>query len=459
MLGKAIQPEIEEMITARSFETLRETLTSLDVADVAEILDDLNPEQRAVTFRILPREFASDVFEDLPLEDQEQLISDLSAEVLGDILNAMSPDDRTKLLEELPAEVTQRLLRTLNPDERKVANTLLGYQEESIGRLMTPEYIAAQPGWTVQETLDFVRKTGAEAETLSFVYIVDDRGRLIDDLYLGRLVMADPATKLRDMVRENVVVLSADQDQEEAVVQFKKYDRVALPVVDRTGVMLGIVTFDDVMDIDEEEATEDMAKFAASGPLEDSYMAASRWMLVRARAGWLSVLFVGGYITALALEQFAGLLREFVILSFFIPLVISTGGNSGSQSASLIIRGLATQQVGVGDWRKILTRELAVGLALGCFLGSILGLIILLRSALGIGNTGVESRIALVAFISVSCIVTLGSLFGALLPLFFKRFGFDPAVSSAPFIATFVDLSGIIFYLGLAQVFLRYGGG
>lgn len=451
MLGKAIEPEIAQMIANREFDTLRGTLVQLEVADVAEILDDLPASSRVVVFRTLPRDFATDVFEDLPFEDQEQLVKDLSPEVLTEILNEMAPDDRTHLLEELPGVVTQRLLRSLNPEELRVARTLLGYPEESIGRLMTPEYIRADPDWTVAETLDFVRETGAEAETLNFIYVVDESGRLIDDIYLGRLIMAELDTKLSDLTEESVVVLSAYEDREQAVIEFRKYDRFVLPVTDPTGVLLGIVTVDDVLDVGEQEATEDMQKFAAQVALEDSYLATSTWMLIRKRAGWLTFLFVGGYVTALAMEQYVDLLREFVILAFFIPLVISSGGNSGSQSASLIIRSLAIREVDLGDWRRVMVRELVVGLSLGLFLGTCLAVIILIRGTDHADIPQADLRVAVVAFISVLSIVSMGTLCGALMPFAFKRIGFDPAVSSAPFIATFVDLAGIILYLTLAH--------
>lgn len=455
MLGKAIQPEIAEMISAKDYNTLRDTLLELDVADVAEILADLEPDTRAVAFRLLPRNFAAEVFENLPFEDQEELLGGLSPDVLGYILNSMSPDDRTHLLEELPGSVTQRLLRTLNPDELKVTRTLLGYPEDSVGRLMTPEYIAADPDWTVGETFEFIRHTGAEAETLSYIYVVDRRGRLVDDVYLGKLVMADLATPLRELVQENYVSLSPYEDREEAVATFKKYDLWAIPVVDSAGVMLGIVTADDVMDVEEEEVNEDIALFSGQAALEESYMATPKLKLAQKRAGWLTILFVGGFASALALEQFQGLLQEFVILSAFIPLVISSGGNSGSQSASLVIRSLAIQEVELRDWRRIFIRELAVGLGLGLFLGVIFSLIVVFRDLLGFGAAEEAIRLSIVALFSVLMVVTLGTLTGALLPLLLKRMGFDPAVSSAPFIATFMDISGIVLYLTLAGLILR----
>jgi magnesium transporter len=454
MLGKALQPEIEELIEARDLDTLRETLLALETADIAEILEDLPVSSRAVVYRLLPHDQASDVFEHFSFEGQEELIRDLSSEELKRLLNDMAPDDRTHLLEELPGSLTQRLLKSLDPDELRVARTLLGYPEESIGRLMTPEYVDAKLEWTVQETLDRIRRTGAEAETITYIYVVDERGRLIDDLHLSKLVMADQQARLKDLVEENVIVLHALDDREEAVATFKKYDRIALPVTDQRGVLLGIVTIDDVFDVEEEEATEDMQKFSGLESLEESYLSAGRMLLIRKRIGWLTLLFVGGLMTSRVLSQFGDLLQQFVILSFFIPLVISSGGNSGSQSASLIIRSLAIKEVEPADWFHIFKRELLVGLAMGFFLGLILSGLLLTLALLNGDGVRNSLPLALVAQCSVTSIVTLGTLSGALLPLVLKRLGLDPAVSSAPFIATFVDVSGLILYLAFAWLIL-----
>ena len=449
MLGKAIEPEIGELIAARQFDTLREQLIELETADVAEILEDLTAGDQAVVFRLMPRDFASDIFECLPLEDQEDLIRNLSMETVGEILNTMSPDDRTRLLEELPGAMAQRLLKTLNPEELRIARTLLGYPEESIGRLMTPEYVVARLEWTVQETIEKLRQTGAEAETISYIYIVDDQGLLIDDLPLGRLVMADPETLLSDLADRNFVALSAMDDREQTVPTFQKYDRTALPVVDSTGVLLGIVTVDDVLDVEEDEATEDVQKFGGQASLEDSYFATTRLTLIRKRAPWLVILFMGAFLTSRMMQFYEDLLREFVIVSLFIPLMISSGGNSGTQSAALIIRSLATNEIGLKDWSRVLFREIVVGLSLGCFLGIILVLLMLL------GVIERDPRFAIVAFIGVMSIVLMGTLLGGLMPFLFHRLGFDPAVASGPFIATFVDLAGIVLYLTLALFILR----
>jgi len=449
MLGKAIQPEIHEWIHERQFDTLREILCDLEIADVAEILEDLSAEDQAVVFRILPRDSASDVFEYLPFEDQETLLKNMSAETVAHILNEMAPDDRTRLLEELPGAVTQRLLKALNPAELKVARSLLGYPEESIGRLMTPDYVAARPSWTAQQTIEHIRSSVIEAEVITYIYVVDDRGHFVDDVHIGSLIRAEADKKLSELVTENPASLSVLDDRELAVLAFKKYDRIALPVLDRAGVLLGIVTVDDVLDVEEEEATEDAQMFGGQAVLEDSYFATDTATIIRKRAGWLTFLFVGGFLTSWAMQHFDSLLNQFLALSFFIPVIIASGGNSGSQSASTIIRSLAIREIELGDWWKVLRRELIIGLALGCFLG------IIIAARVAFFSSDHRMDFITIMFIAVIIVVTLGSLCGALLPFFFKRIGFDPAVSSGPFIATFLDVSGILIYLTLATWILK----
>lgn len=449
MLGKALLPEFQELIRERKLDDLREQLLEVEVADIAEILEDLPPEDEAVLFRLLPRETAADVFEHLPFENQEQLLRKLSTENLSHLLNSMAPDDRTRLFEELPAGVTRRLLKTLEPDELRIARTLLGYPEESIGRLMTPEYVAARPEMTVAETFQVIREESAEAEIITYIYVVEENGRLADDLHLGVLVRADPSAKLSDLVEENFVALSPYDDWEEAVAAFRKYDRIALPVVDDSGRMLGIVTFDDVMDVEEIEATEDAQKFGGQSGLEESYFATTNLTLIRKRAGWLVFLFFGGFLTGWAMEYFDELLAQFLMLSFFVPLVISSGGNSGSQSAATIIRGLAVQEFELSDWWRVFLREVMIGFALGAFLGVILAGRVLLASPERPG------AFAAIMFLAVTGIVTFGSVIGAMLPFFFKRLGVDPAHSSGPFIATFVDVSGLLLYFSLASRILN----
>lgn len=455
MLGNLVGPDIIEMIQRRQFAELRRSMSSLSPDSVAEIFTDMEPRDVAVLFRILPRGLAADIFEYLPLENQETLLRSLGKEEVAAVLNEMDPDDRTALLEELPGGVTQRLLAMLSPEERRTATELLGYPDESVGRRMTPDYVAIREDWTVAAVLDHIRKVGHDKETLNVIYIVDDHGKLIDDIRLRELILADPAKPVGELIDRQFSSLRADQDQEEAVLAFQRFDRVALPVVDSSGLLLGIVTVDDVMDVAEEEVTEDMQKMGAVEVLDAPYLHVGLFTLIRKRALWLAVLFLGEMLTASAMGYFEQEIESAVVLALFIPLIISSGGNSGSQAASLVIRSLAINEVRLRDWRRVLFRELASGLGLGLVLGTI-GM---LRIALWPWRAEVYGPhyflIAQTVGISLVGVVLYGTVTGAMLPIILRRVGLDPAVSSAPFVATLVDVFGIVIYFTIAAMMLR----
>lgn len=455
MLGKLVGPDIVEMIQQRNFSALRSSLRRLTPVTVAEIFTDMSPEDVAVVFRVLPREFAADIFEYLPFEAQEALLKSLGTEHVAAVVNAMDPDDRTALLEELPAEATKRLLSLLTPEERRIATQLLGYPDESIGRRMTPDYVAVYADWTVGQVMEHIRRVGHDKETLNVLYVIDERGRLVDDIRLRELVLADPTAVLADKMDRQFFALRADQDQEEAVRAFKRLDRVALPVVDTAGVLVGMVTVDDVMDVAEEEATEDIQKMAAVQALEAPYLDVGLFTMVRKRVIWLAVLFVGQMFTATAMGYYENEIASAVVLVLFLPLIISSGGNSGSQATSLIIRALAVGQLHLHDWRRVLYREVASGVMLGV----VLGLIALVRITLWPWRLEMYGEyylwIAFTVAVSLIGVVTYGTLAGSMLPLILRRLGLDPAVSSAPFVATLVDVCGVIIYFSIAAVMLR----
>lgn len=477
MLGKAIQPEIEAMVANKQFDELRELLCEeLDAADVAELLEDVAETDRGLLFRLLPTEMAADVFELLEFESQEILIDQLSRDRVAQILNEMSPDDRTQLLEELPGEVAQRLLKVLNPEQLRVTRTLLGYPENSIGRLMTPEYLAVDPEWTVDQALEHIRRKAQRVETINVFYVLDNRGRLTDDLRIEQLLLADGSTKIKELCDEQFVALSAFEDQEEAIETFKKYDRIALPVTDTRGVMVGIVTFDDVFDVAEAEQTEDAQKFGGQEALDDPYFAVSILELMRKRVGWLGLLLISSFLTVWIMKHFEESLQFTLILpilAFFVPMIISTGGNSGNQSAAIVIRGMAVREINMGNWMLVFLRELATGLMLGVILGLVAAAFAFaiqnvdrpleLDSATRVEPARPEQpgwvqttrdakpaqhpfKLPLLVMLSILGVVTFGTLIGSMLPLFFKGLGFDPAVCSGPFVATFVDVIGIVFF-------------
>ncbi len=447
MLGKALQQDLQELIEQRDFHTLKEVFSDFPPPDIAEILDDIDDEATAIIFRLLPRDLAAQVFEHLSLEQQEQLIQRLTGETLSHILNEMAPDDRTALLEELPVEVAQGLLRILSPEERRVAKALLGYPEESVGRLMTPDFVAVRADWTIADTFQYLRRTAEDRETLNVLYVLDEEGKLVDDIKLRQIVLASPESRIADLMDGQYVALRATDDQEEAVEAFKKYDRVALPVLDSTGRMVGIVTVDDVLDVAEEEATEDIHRMGGVESLEEPYFNTTYLTMLRKRAIWLVVLFLGQQLTANALRHFEEH-SLFVSLTIFLPLIISSGGNSGSQAASLIIRGLAVREMELADWWRVFYRETLMGVSLGAMLGA-LGV---LRALWGSPGWVVPVSVGLALILVVTC----GTFFGSMLPFALKRFGFDPAVSSAPFISSFMDVTGIMIYFSISLLLLKF---
>ncbi|MCS6912008.1 MAG: magnesium transporter [Myxococcales bacterium] len=455
MLGNLVRPDIQALLQNKDWKTLREAFAELDPPDVAEILEEFPVQDSVVLFRLLPRDRAAEIFEYLPLEQQTRLVQSLADEQLVNLLNEMAPDDRTRLLEELPPEVTRRALASLSPDELKVARQLLGYPEESAGRYMTPEYISIRPDMTAAEALDYIRQHGKGRETLNVVYVTDEKGKLLDDLKLSTLVLANPDTKVKDLNDGQLVSIPATADREEVVATFEKYDQVALPVTDSRGVLLGIITVDDVLDVAEAEATEDIQKLGGMEALQASYLGSSFFGLMRKRAGWLTVLLLGEMLTTTAMSYFEGELERALVLSLFIPLIISSGGNSGSQAASLIIRSLAVRELGLADWLRVLRREFASGLVLGCILGSIAFLRVVLwpwRQELYGPH---YMLVALTVFLGLVGVVLFGTLCGAMLPFLLRRLNFDPATASAPFVATLVDVSGLVIYFTVASLVLR----
>ena len=455
MLADLIRPDVAELIRNRNFNELREFLLELPVPDLAELLADSSPEDRAVLFRLLPRELAAETFEYLPFEAQEELLKGLGDEQVARVLDDVRPDDRTAFLEELPGQVTARLLNLLSPSERAVARSLLGYPEDSIGRLMTPDYVAVRQGWAMDQVLAHVRKFGSDSETLNVLYVVDEGGKLLDDVRIREVLLADADKRVGDLMDGEFVVLNATDDQETAVAAFRRYDRTALPVVDSAGVLVGIVTVDDVLDVAEEEATEDIQKLGGSEALEEPYLAVGLSTLVRKRATWLIVLFLGEMLTATAMAFFEAEIARAVVLALFVPLIISSGGNSGSQAATLIIRALALGEVTLLDWWSIARREVMAGVALGTILGAIGFLRIAVWSAFSNVYGPHWLMIALTVAATLLGVVLWGTLVGSMFPLLLKRLGADPATSSAPFVATLVDVTGLVIYFSVASFLLR----
>lgn len=454
MLSRLLQPEIQSLIAERQLGVLKEILVDWTPADIAELIIDLPEPEQVIVFRLLHNELAADTFEHLDFDTQESLIKAMGKEEVAAILNEMSADDRTALFEEMPSSAAKQLIQLLSSEERAIANTLLGYPENSVGRLMTPDYIAVKPDMTVSQVLDYIRVHGKDKETLNIVYIVDEKGKLIDDIKIREFLLAPLDTPVSDLMTENFVALNVNDDQENAIELFKKYDRVALPVVDNSGFLLGIVTVDDVFDVAEEEATEDIHKLSAIEALEEPYSDLPVTAIIKKRVPWLSLLLLGQSFTALAMGFFEDQLLKVAALALFIPMLISSGGNSGSQAATLVVRAMALGEITLKDWWHIMRREVFSGLAMGSVLGVIgfAQVVFISQFSAEIGSH--LSLIALTVGVSLIGIVLWGNMAGSMLPFILKRFGLDPATSSAPLVATMVDVTGIIIYFTVALVIL-----
>ena len=455
MLGNLIGPEIKELIAERNFSALREAFVDWDPADVAECITELAEEEQAIVFRLLPHAQATEVFEYLEPEGQQFVLKAMGHAEAARILNDMSADDRTALLEELPGAAVVQLLQLLSPEEKAVAQTLLNYPEDSVGRLMTTEFISVRADWSVQQVLDHIRAYGQDSETLNVIYVTDERGRLIDDVRIREFLLAPTETKIADLHDSSFVALRAADDQTRALELFKKYDRNTLPVVDSEEKLLGIVTVDDMLDVQEEETTEEMQKLGGVAALDEPYMDAPLLDLVRKRAVWLVVLFIGQMLTATVMGFFQAELAQALVLALFVPLIISSGGNSGSQASTLIIRAMSLGELSSADWWRVLKKEIASGLLLGLLLASI-GF---LRIVVWQHYSGAYGPHYLLVGVTVSLailgVVLWGSLAGSMLPLLLRRLGIDPATSSAPFVATLVDVTGLIIYFSAAVAVLK----
>jgi len=446
--------ELAEVLRAKDYARVRDTLRNRHPGDIAALLTALSLEDQVVVFRTLPRKAAAAVFEYLSHDAKEALLKGMAQEDVASLLNDMAPDDRTLFLEELPAEATRQLLTLLTPAERSVAVTLLGYPEKSVGRLMTPHYVATREQWSVREVLDYVRAHGQDSETLNVIYVVDDEGLLIDDIRIREFLLAPLDKRVADLMDRGFVALKATDDQEAAVAVFRQYDRSALPVTDTAGMLIGIVTIDDVLDVAEATATREIQRIGGSEALDEPYISIAFAQMIRKRAGWLTALFLGEMLTATAMGFFAAEIQKAVTLALFVPLIISSGGNSGSQAATLVIRALALGEVTLRDWWRVMRREILAGLALGAILGAIGFVRITLWSAFSDIYGPHWFLIAVTVTISLVGVVLWGTLTGSLMPLLMRRLGFDPAASSAPFVATLVDVTGLIIYFSVALVVL-----
>jgi magnesium transporter len=447
--------DLVTLIRGGDFSRLRKELSGMRPQELATACCGLRSDDQVLAFRILPRRAASAVFEYMPPECQQSLVKAMGQEDVAALLNHMSPDDRTLFFSELPANATRHLLALLTPEERREAVTLLGYEPGTVGRLMTPHYIAAREGWTVREVLDYVREHGQDSETLNVIYVVDEGGVLIDDIRIREFLVVPLDRRVLDLMDRRFVALKATDTQESAVEVFRREDRSALPVTDTSGALIGIVTVDDALDVAEAAATREFQLFGGSEALDEPYLRISLAGMIKKRAGWLVVLFLGEMLTATAMGFFEKEIAKAVVLALFVPLIISSGGNSGSQASTLVIRALAVGDLTLADLWRVIRREVFTGFALGAILAAIGFLRITIWSGFSPIYGPHWLLVAVTVSLSLIGIVLWGTLVGSILPFILRRLGFDPATSSAPFVATLVDVTGLIIYFTVGLVVLR----
>lgn len=424
-------------------------------ADIAETLSGLPADERLLAFLKVPKEYKAEVFSHLDPDFQEETIRSIGSDEVSEILNAMTPDDRTALFEDFPDELIKYSINHLNPQERRIALKLLGYHSDSIARLMTPYYIQIRKEWTVKRCLQQIKKVGKRVETMNHLYVVDERNRLIDDIALGSLLLAEEDTLISDITDNHFVAITTTTSKEDAVTYFEKYDRTALPIVTEAGVLVGIVTIDDILDQIEQQNTEDIQKFGGLEALDVPYTQTSLMEMVKKRGMWLIILFFSEMLTASAMGYFEDEIQKAVVLALFVPLIISSGGNSGSQAATLIIRAMALQEIGLKDWWYVMKKEIFTGLFLGGVLGIIGFLRIMIWHEAGLFDYGIYwPFVGMSVGISLVMIVLWGTLSGSMVPFILKKLKLDPATSSAPFVATLVDVTGLIIYFSVAGLFL-----
>lgn len=450
-----LQEQFSSIIQTEDRIAIRDFLNELNISDVAELIND-NPDYEATIIANMAIHRAAMVFKILDLSTQKQIVKELPSNKVAELLNQLPADDRTDFLEELPKIVIRDLIRLLDPEERKITLSLLGYPEDSVGRLMTPDYVYVYPENTAAQVFETIRKFGRNSETIDVIYVINKQGELIDDIRIRDIILAEPDKRVEDLIDGRVVALNVNDDQEHANQVFKMNNRVALPVTDDNNKLLGIVTIDDMLWVANEEFSEDMQKMGGTEALNEPYLDIPLLQLFKKRIGWLVVLFIGEMLTATAMGYFEDEITKAVVLALFVPLIISSGGNSGSQASTLIIQAMAIGEITIADWWRVLRRELSSGL----MLGFVLGLIGFVRVAVwhSIIPTLYGEHWMMIGFtvgFSLVGVVLWGTLSGSMLPMLLKKLGADPAVSSAPFVATLVDVTGLIIYFTFAYIFLQ----
>ncbi len=451
----SLNEQFENLIHLEDKLRIREFLNNQNISDVAELVDEYDEFASQIIGNMSTHRAAS-VFKILDFSVQKEVIQELPPLKSAELLNELPADDRTAFLEELPSEVVKELIKTLDPEERRITLSLLGYPEGSVGRLMTPDYIAVNSDWTMAEVLEHIRDVGRDSETIDVIYVVNDKGEFVDDMRIREVILTNPEKVVSEVIDYRFIALNVNDDQEVANQIFRMNNRVALPVVDDQNILLGIVTIDDVLWVANEEFSEDIQRIGGTEALDEPYLEMPILKLFKKRVVWMVVLFIGEMLTATAMGYFEDEIAKAVVLALFVPLIISSGGNSGSQASTLIIQAMAVGEITISDWWRVLRREIISGILLGSVLGIIGFFRVVLWSQFFPDVYG-SHYLMLGATVGVSLmgVILWGTLSGSMLPIFLKRAGADPAVSSAPFVATLVDVTGLIIYFSVAYFFLR----
>ncbi|MFY7964478.1 MAG: magnesium transporter [Chitinophagaceae bacterium] len=451
----SLQQQFEEIIAENNQLAISDFLNEQNISDVAELIYN-NPDFEARIIANMSIHRASAVFKILDLSVQKLIIKELPPNKTAELLNDLPPDDRTDFLEELPNAAIRDLIRMLNPEERKITLSMLGYPEDSVGRLMTPDYVYVYANNTIPEVFETIRKYARNSETIDVIYVIDEQGDLLDDIRIRDIILASPEKFVHELMDDRVVALNVNDDQEYANEVFKMNNRVALPVTDDNNKLLGIVTIDDMLWVANEEFSEDMQKMGGTEALSEPYLDTPLLKLFQKRVTWLVVLFLGELLTASVMGYFEKEIAKAVVLALFVPLIISSGGNSGSQASTLIIQAMAVGDITIKDWWRVLRREISSGIMLGLVLGVIGFIRVVIWHSIAPQIYGEHYLlIAYTVGISLIGVVLWGTLSGSMLPLLLKRLGADPAVSSAPFVATLVDVTGLLIYFSMAYLFLQ----
>lgn len=448
-----LKEQFEAIIQTEDKLAIREFLDHQNISEVADLVYEYAEfDEQIIAGMSVHR--AAKVFKILEFPTQKRIIQELPPSKTAELLNELPADDRTDFLEELPSNVVRELIKLLDPEERKITLSLLGYPDNSVGRLMTPDYVYVYVDDTIAEVLDTIRRVGKDSETIDVIYVINNKGELLDDIRIREFLLNPPDKKVSELMDDRVISLNVFEDQEMAYEAFKMNNRVALPVVSNSNKLLGIVTIDDVLWVASEEFSEDVQKIGGTQALDQPYLETSILGMFKKRIIWLMILFVGELITISAMQQFQDEIAKVVILATFIPLIISSGGNSGSQASTLVIQAMALGEVTIADWWKIMRREIISGLLLGAVL-CLMGIAVISAWHFLSDTFGVHYlRIAFTIGLSLVGIVMWGTLMGSMLPLLLKRFGADPAASSTPFVATLVDVTGLLIYFGFASLML-----